>query len=231
MRAAATTTDRGVSQTLEKVRLARVPIGLRLTARLDRLIEHEQHAAARIARRIERAGANQALQDATRDVLRIDALCDIPDRDEPPVRLARLDDRPHGVLADVLDGTQPEANLALDDREIALRRVDIGWQHLKTHRLALGHVERHFVFGVHHRRDQRRHVLGRIVGLEVGRAVRDQGVAGGVSLVEGVLRAALVLDPEILGDLAIDAVGLAANHERLLQLAHQLGVLLTDRLA
>ena len=163
-------------------------------------------------------------------MLRIDALRNIPDRDKPTIRLAGLDDRAHGVLAHIFDGTQTKADLALDDGEIALRGVDIGRQHLETHRIALGDVERHLVLGVHHRGDQRRHVLGRIVGLEVGRAVRDQGVTGGVSLVEGVLRAALVLDPEILGDLTIDAVGLAADHERLLQLAHQLGVLLADRL-
>ena len=58
MRATASTTDRGVRQTLKEVRLARMPIGLGLAPRLDGLIEHEQHAAARIARRIERAGAN-----------------------------------------------------------------------------------------------------------------------------------------------------------------------------
>ena len=73
--------------------------------------------------------------------------------------------------------------------------------------------------------------LGRVVGLEVRGAVRDQRVAGGVGLVERVLRGALVLVPHVGGDLGIDAVGRAALDEARLQRRHQHGVLLADRLA
>ena len=231
VRAAAATADGGVVEALEEVRLAGVAIGLRLAPRLHGLVEHQQHPAARIARRIERARADQALQHAARHVLRVDALGDVPDRDEAPIGLARLDDRAHRVLADVLDGAEAEADPPVHHREVALRRVDVRRQHLEPHRLALGDVERHLVLGVHHRRDQRRHVLGRIVGLQVRGAVRDQRVAGGVRLVERVLRRALVLVPHVRRDLGVDAVGGAALDEARLERCHQLGVLLADRLA
>ena len=58
--------------------------------------------------------------------------------------------------------------------------------------------ERDLVLRVHHRGDQRGHVLGRVVGLQPRRAVGDQRVAGGVGLVERVVGRLLVGRPQRL---------------------------------
>ena len=109
-------------------------------------------------------------------------------------RIARTAFSPTFLTADSPNRTLPSTH-----REVALRRVDVRRQHLDAHVGALGDVVRDLVLRVHHRRDQRRHVLGRVVGLQVGGAVRDQRVAGGVGLVERVVGGALVLVPQQLG--------------------------------
>ena len=73
--------------------------------------------------------------------------------------LARGDDRAAGRLADALHGVQAEADLAADDGEVDLRLVHVGRQHLDAELVAGVDVERHAVLRVHHRADQRRHVL------------------------------------------------------------------------
>ena len=80
-----------------------------------------------------------------------------------PALLARGDDRARRRVADVLDRVQAEADLALDDREVALGLVHVRRQHLDPHLVAGVHVERHAVLRVHHGRDQRGHVLARVV--------------------------------------------------------------------
>ena len=103
-------------------------------------------------------------------------------------------------VADVLHRVEAEADRLLGDDEAVVGGVDVGRQHVDPHLRAAVDEERHLVFGVHHRGDHRRHVLGRIVGLEVGGAVGDQPVAGGVGLVEGVVGGRFVQLPEVLGD-------------------------------
>ena len=51
------------------------------------------------------------------------------DSNGPPSSRA-ADDRAARELADALDGVQPEADLAADDREVDLRLVHVGRQHL-----------------------------------------------------------------------------------------------------
>ena len=74
------------------------------------------------------------------------------------------------------------------DDEAVVGGVDVGRQHLDPHLLAAVDEERDLVLGRHHRGDHRRHVLGRVVRLQVGGAVGDQRVAGGVGLVEASSR-------------------------------------------
>ena len=109
------------------------------------------------------------------------------------------------------------------------RRVDVGREHLDPHLVARVDVERHAILRVHHARDQRRHVLARVVRLEPGGAVGDQRVAGGVRLVEGVVLRRLHVLPELVGDPGRDAVRGAAVEELPLERRHQLVDLLADR--
>ena len=116
----------------------------------------------------------------------------------PPSSRARHD-RAHRALPHALDRGQAEADLPVDHHEVGARGVDVGRQHLDAHVRALGDVERHLVLGLHDGRDQRRHVRLGVVRLQVGRAVRDERVAGGVRLVERVVGRALVVVPQAAG--------------------------------
>ena len=130
-------------------------------------------------------------------VRRVHALAEVPQRREVPV-LAALLDRLHGRVADALHGIQPEADVALDDHELVVGEVHVRRQDLDPHRLGLVDEERDLVLRVHHRADQRRHVLGRVVGLQPRGAVGDQRVTGGVGLVERVVGRLLVCRPQRL---------------------------------
>ena len=115
----------------------------------------------------------------------------------PPSSRARLD-RLDGREADALHGVEAEADLAVDDHELVVGLVDVRRQDLDPHLLGLRDEERDLVLRVHHRGDQRGHVLGRVVGLQPGGAVGDQRVAGGVRLVERVVGRLLVRLPQRL---------------------------------
>ena len=102
------------------------------------------------------------------------------------VFLASGDDVVDGAGPDVADGPQAESDVLTDGRELQGGRVDVGWQHLDVLGAHVGEVQRHLVLVVTHTGEQGGTVLGWIVGLEVGRPVRDESVACGVGLVEGV---------------------------------------------
>ena len=82
----------------------------------------------------------------------------------------RVDD----VRADVAHGAEAEADVVADGGEVADRLVDVGRQHLDAHAAALVEVHRELVLGVADAREQCGHVLGGIVGLEVGGPVGDE---------------------------------------------------------
>ena len=134
-------------------------------------------------------------------------------------------------MADVLDRVEAEADRLAGDDEAVVGGVDVGRQHLDAHLLAAVDEERHLVLGRHHRGDHRRHVLGRVVGLQVGGAVGDQRVTGRVGLVEGVVGRRGHQRPEVVGDAALGPRGGAALEELVLHRRHQVALLLADRLA
>ena len=91
------------------------------------------------------------------------------------------------VVADVADRGQPEPDVGADRGEVGDGLVDVRRQHLDAHPAALVEVDRHLVLVVLHRRQDRGHVLRRVVRLEVGRPVRHQPVRRRVRLVERVV--------------------------------------------
>ena len=86
---------------------------------------------------------------------------------------------------------RPKRILPLDDGEADVALVDVRRQHVDAQLVTLVDVEGHLVLGVHDARDERRHVLDRVVRLEPGGAVADERVAGGVALVERVVAGGL----------------------------------------
>ena len=210
--------------------LAELRVLLRLLPRRLGGRQRLQHSLAGRPGRVERAALDQAFDRPFVDGAGVDPLAEVPDRGDRPI-LARPQDRLDRRMADVLDRVEAEADRVLGDDEAVVGGVDVGRQHLDPHLLAAVDEERHLVFGVHHRGDHRRHVLGRVVGLQIGGAVGDQPVAGGVGLVERVVGRRFVQLPEVRGDVRRGPRLLQAGHELVLHRRHQVALLLADRLA
>ena len=190
---------------VEDRRLAGEPVGGGALPVAERGVERREHAHARRPGRVERAALHERLERALVQDLRVDTLGELPDRLERPALGPDADDRLGRRLADVLHGVQSEVDDAPDDREVLLRRVHVRRQDVDAHLAAGVDVERHAVLRVHDRGDQRGHVLLRVIRLEPRGAVRDERVAGGVRLVEGVVLRGLHVLPELLRDGRRDA--------------------------
>ena len=76
-------------------------------------------------------------------------------------------------------------------REIGAGHVDVGYQNFDPLGPALGQVNARLVLVVFDAREQGGQVLGRVVGLEPGGLVADEGVAEGVAPVEAIVREGL----------------------------------------
>jgi len=139
--------------------------------------------------------------------------------------LAGGDDRVDHLGPHVADRGEPESDVVPHRREGRDRGVHVGREHRDVHVPALREVDREPVLVVRCRGQQRRHVLRRVVRLEVGGPVRDEAVGGGVRLVEGVVGERDEDLPEgahrTLGVAPLEHAGLEA-----LELLVQLGLLL-----
>ena len=162
-----------------------------------RLVEHLEHPPPRRPGRVERAALDEASSarlftscGSTRSQKsQIDA------NGPPSSRAARIEREP--PLPTFFTAFSPKRILPSTHAKSACGDVHVGRQHLDAHLVAGGDVERHPVLRVHDRGDERGHVLGRPVRLQVGGAVGDQRVAGGVRLVEGVVLRLLHVLPEL----------------------------------
>ncbi len=106
---------------------------------------------------------------------------------ERPLALARGLDVLDDAEADVAHSAHAEADVVADGREVSDRFVDIGRQHVDLHAAALVEVDGELVAGVADAGEQRRHVLGRVVRLQIGGPVAQDAVRGRVRLVERVV--------------------------------------------
>ena len=194
--------------------LPREPVGLLLLPPPDGLLEHLEVALARAG---QRTALDESLQHALVRHDRIDALGKVPDRLERAALGAGRDQRPCRTLPHALHGVEAEADLALDDREVDLRLVHVGRQHLDAELVARVDVDRHAVLRRHHRADQRRHVLARMVLPQPCGLVGDQRVAGRMRLRERVVGRLLDILPQLLRDTGSDAVLRGAVQELVLQ--------------
>ena len=83
--------------------------------------------------------------------------------------------------------TDVPATPRFGDVEVHLTFVDVGGQHLDAVLAALGGILRHLGLITQHRGEQGGKVRPGVMGLQVGGTVGDQGIGGGVGLVEGVV--------------------------------------------
>ena len=211
--------------------LAEQPVGLLAPAPRECVVDHLEHPAPRCSRRVQRAALDQRLERALVGDRGVDPFREIPEGGKRAPALARGDDCRRGCLPHVLYGIEAKADLSLHDGEVPLGRVHVRRLDRDPHLGAGVHVQRHAVLRVHHGRDQRSHVLARMVRLQPGGAVRDQGVTGRVRLVERVVLRLLGVLPELRRNLMGHAVRGAALHELVLEGRHQRVDLLADRLA
>ncbi len=135
------------------------------------------------------------------------------------------------MAPDVAHRAQAVADVLADGGEVQARLVDIGRQHRDAQAAAVGEVDGRLVLVVAHRGEQPRHVFGRIVGLEVGRPVGHQAVAGGVGLVERVVGERQHRVPQRLDRSGREPVVLHAFGEALVLLVEHLTLLLAHRLS
>ena len=142
------------------------------------------------------------------------------------------DDGLHDVGAEALDASEAEADVSLSvDGEGGVRLIDVRIENLDAALLAVIHD---FLDLVHLREvvaQVSRLELGRIVSLEPARLVTDPGVAGGVGLVEGVLRELLPVLPDFVESLFRVTVLHPARHELFFQGVKDVNLLLSHSLS
>ena len=148
----------------------------------------------------------------------------------PPASRA-VDDRLDGALADVLDGQQPEADGVALDGEVEVAEADVRAEDLDAQAAALGDGAGDLLGVVAEGGQHAGHVLDRVVGLEVGRLVGDEAVAGGVGLVEAVALEGLEGLEDGVDDLGVHAPLGGLAHELVLLGAQHRGLLLADGIA
>ena len=142
--------------------------------------------AALAAHAVEGAGADQAVDRAAVEVLARHAAAEFLEAAEFAAELPLGHEAVDHAPADALDRDEAEADVPARDREVGLGLVDVRRQQADAHFAAFGDILGHLRAVFKHAREQRGHILARVVALHVGRAVGHDRVADGVRLVEGV---------------------------------------------
>ena len=171
----------------EEVVLAVGLVAFEIEHLIHRGLEDVHQRPALVAHRIERAGLDQRFDHPLVAHDQRNRIEKLEEAGRLAVLRAGAGDAADHVVADVADGAQAEPDVGAHGGEVGGGLVDVGRQHLDAHPAALGQIDSHLVLVVAHRGEQRRHELGRVVGLEVGRPVRQHTVGRRVGLVEGVV--------------------------------------------
>ena len=184
-----------------------------------------------MAERVQRADPGERLEDLAVREAEVDPRAEVGQRSERAALRPGRDDRLDRALADVLDRQQPEPDRLALDRELDAGAVDVGRQDLDPHPAALGDRGGDLLLVRAEGRQHARHVLDRVVRLEIRRLVGDQPVARRVGLVEPVPLERLERGEDLVDDLRRDAA-LGGLGDELLALGPEHGrLLLADRVA
>src|SRR5439155_12036460 len=173
--------------------------------------------------RVERAAVDQRLDRALVEHPRIDPIAEIVEVGERTAAFTLFDQLRRNTLADVAHRRQSEANRVSFAREVAERRVHIGYENGDLELAALAEIDRGLVEIRLHAREQRREIRDRMVRLEPRGLVRDEAVPDTVRLVERVVGEGLDLLEVVVRKLLGVPVGHTAGDE--------LGALLDDERA
>ena len=187
-----------------EIRLAEeieLPLDVVAAFLLDAVDHNAGHAQQRLALKahaVERSGADEVFDRAAVELPACHAAAEILKAAERPVLLSARNKLVYEAAADAFYRNKAEADIVSADGEVGKRLVDIRRQQFYAHLAAFGDVLGYLGAVIEHRREQRGHILARIVFFHVRRAVGYDRVAHRVRLVEGVGRK--------VKDLVIDAV-------------------------
>ena len=170
-------------------------------------------AAAVALDAVERAAADQRLELPLVEKLGVDAAGEVAQGGERPGGVPHLDDARHCLRPDALEARQRVADRPLPrgllHREVGVAGVDARRQALDPHPPHIVDEHRQPVGVIGVERHRRGVELDRVVRLQPRRLIADEGIGGGVALVEAIVGE---LGEEIedfvrlaLGDSALDA--------------------------
>ena len=165
--------------------LAGFGVALGFLRLLHGLVEHG-HELSAAAEGIHGAALDQRFDHALVEQSQVDVFAELEDGFEAAQLLARGNNRFNGIAADILHRGQAEADGLSMWREVRVGDIDIGRLDGNAHLAAFVDVLDDVVGRAGDRRQQRRHEFDRIVRLQIGRVIGEQGVGGGVRLVEAV---------------------------------------------
>src|SRR5207245_1888926 len=149
----------------------------------NRIIYRSEHRFAR-SERIHRSGFNEAFKYAFVQKARLDALAEIVQRLELSLAESRFTNGFGGILSDVLDRCQTEANRFTDGSEVEVALIYIGRTNGNTHSSRFIDIFNDFFGVASFRSQQRGHEFHRIMRFQVSRLVCKQRVGAGMRLVE-----------------------------------------------
>jgi len=159
---------------------------LEFLAALHGPVNHFHELGAPAAQRVHGAGLDQAFQNAFVHQARIHGIAKLKQGVEAAQPPTGLQDAVHGIFAHIFDGRQAEADGFADGREIDVARIYVRGHHGDAHFPRFADIFHH-LFGVAgFRCQQRGHEFDRVVRLEPGRLVGQQGVGAGMRLIEAV---------------------------------------------
>ena len=136
----------------------------------------------------------------------------VPEVAEGAAQAALLQDGFNDGAADALDGGQGVVDAGRRDGKARLALVDVGRKDPDLHGPAGENIGGHLGGVVDHRGHESRHEFHGIIIFEPGGLVGDDGVAGGVGLVEGVFGKVHHSVVDAGGNLFIDPAGRAAGN-------------------
>ena len=191
-------------------------------------MDHEQPLAV-VPEAVECAGLDQGFHDPLVAHRERDLAQEVVEAGVAVLVGAGADDAVDDVFTYVADGAQPEPDVFADGGKSQLRFVDVGREYFDAHPPGFSQIDGHFVLGSTDRCEQGCHVLGGVVGFEIGGPVGHQPVPGGVGFVEAVGGERHQHVPNRLRGLGGVAVLLHAGGEQGPLLVHLLFFLLAHR--